>query len=148
MIHCVAAWEVSQFFNEHDIPYAVIGGLAVQEWGGARLTVDADFTIAAPLAGSAEIVQLITAHFPSRIADPQATASRLIFLWGCPAMKMNYSAAQWRLNLNLTHLAPCSTELAVVLVLRTHGSCFRSMPSAVLLWTTVAVARQPSVCRM
>jgi len=32
------------------------------------------------------------------------------------------------------------TELAVVLVLRTHGSCFRSMPSAVLLWTTVAVA--------
>ena len=28
----LAAWEVSQFFIEHDIPYAVIGGLAVQEW--------------------------------------------------------------------------------------------------------------------
>jgi hypothetical protein len=72
----LAAWEVSQFFAEHGIPYAVIGGLAVQEWGGARLTVDADFTIAAPLEGSAEIVQLITSRFPSRIADPQTFAHR------------------------------------------------------------------------
>jgi hypothetical protein len=71
-----AAWEVSQFLAQHGIPYVIIGGLAVQEWGGARLTVDADFTIAAPLEGSAEIVQLITAHFPSRISDPQAMAQR------------------------------------------------------------------------
>jgi len=32
------------------------------------------------------------------------------------------------------------TELAVVLVLRTQGSCFRSAPSPLLLWSTVAVA--------
>jgi Mg2+-importing ATPase len=32
------------------------------------------------------------------------------------------------------------TELAVVLVLRTHGSAFRSRPSRLLLWTTVAVS--------
>jgi Mg2+-importing ATPase len=31
------------------------------------------------------------------------------------------------------------TELAVVLVLRTHGSAIRSMPSRLLLWTTLAV---------
>jgi len=31
------------------------------------------------------------------------------------------------------------TELAVVLVLRTHGPAIRSMPSRLLLWTTVAV---------
>jgi Mg2+-importing ATPase len=31
------------------------------------------------------------------------------------------------------------TELAVVLVLRTHGSAVRSMPSRLLLWTTAAV---------
>jgi Mg2+-importing ATPase len=31
------------------------------------------------------------------------------------------------------------TELAVVLVLRTRGSCLRSMPGTVLLWTTVAL---------
>lgn len=72
----LAAWEVSQFFTQHGIPYVIIGGLAVQEWGGARLTVDADFTVASPLEGSAEIVQLITAHFPSRISDPQALAQR------------------------------------------------------------------------
>ena len=72
----LAAWEVSQFFLEHNIPYVVIGGLAVQEWGGARLTVDADFTIAAPLEGSAGLVQLITTQFPSRISDPQALAQR------------------------------------------------------------------------
>ena len=32
------------------------------------------------------------------------------------------------------------TELAVVLVLRTHGPAFRSRPSALLLWSTVAVS--------
>jgi Mg2+-importing ATPase len=32
------------------------------------------------------------------------------------------------------------TELAVVLVLRTHGPAFRGRPSRLLLWTTVAVA--------
>jgi Mg2+-importing ATPase len=31
------------------------------------------------------------------------------------------------------------TELAVVLVLRTHGPAIRSMPSRLLLWTTIAV---------
>jgi len=31
------------------------------------------------------------------------------------------------------------TELAVVLVLRTHGPALRSMPSRLLLWTTLAV---------
>ena len=31
------------------------------------------------------------------------------------------------------------TELAVVLVLRTHGSAWRSRPSRLMLWTTVAV---------
>ena len=71
-----AAWEVSQFLALQGIPYVMIGGLAVQEWGGARLTVDADFTIAAPPEGSAEIVQLITTRFPSRISDPQAMAQR------------------------------------------------------------------------
>jgi Mg2+-importing ATPase len=31
------------------------------------------------------------------------------------------------------------TELAVVLVLRTHKSAFRSLPSSLLLWSTLAV---------
>jgi Mg2+-importing ATPase len=32
------------------------------------------------------------------------------------------------------------TELAVLLVLRTHGPALRSVPGSLLLWTTVAVA--------
>jgi Mg2+-importing ATPase len=32
------------------------------------------------------------------------------------------------------------TELAVLLVLRTHGPALRSAPSTLLMWTTVAVA--------
>jgi len=71
-----AAWEVGQFLVAHHIPHALIGGLAVQQWGSARLTVDADFTIAAPREGSADLVRLITGRFPSRVADPQALASR------------------------------------------------------------------------
>lgn len=71
-----AAWEVGQFLKAHNLPYALIGGLAVQQWGSARLTVDADFTVTAPLEGSANLVRLITEHFPSRVADPQAMALR------------------------------------------------------------------------
>jgi hypothetical protein len=49
----------------------VIGGLAVQIWGDARLTIDADLTISSSIdAGTAPIVELVTRHFPSRTADP------------------------------------------------------------------------------
>jgi len=71
-----AAHEVGQFLAAHKIPYVVIGGLAVQEWGNTRLTVDADLTISAPLEGTADLIQLITRQFPSRVSDPQAMAQR------------------------------------------------------------------------
>jgi len=71
-----AAWEVGEFLDSHNIPYAVIGGLAVQEWGSARLTVDADLTVAAPLEDSESFVRLITQKFPSRLADPLGMAGR------------------------------------------------------------------------
>ena len=32
------------------------------------------------------------------------------------------------------------TELAVVLVLRTHGPCYQSRPSSLLMWSTIAVS--------
>ena len=39
-----AAWEVGQFLVAHHIPHALIGGLAVQQWGslpsGGWITVD------------------------------------------------------------------------------------------------------------
>jgi hypothetical protein len=49
----------------------VIGGLAVQIWGEARLTIDADLTISSSVDyATAPMVELITRHFRSRITDP------------------------------------------------------------------------------
>ena len=68
-----AAYEVGQFLRDHKLRYAVIGGLAVQVWGEARFTKDADLTVAVPLtSGSASFVRLITSRFKSRSADPVA----------------------------------------------------------------------------
>jgi hypothetical protein len=33
-----AAWQLHRFLTERDIPYVVIGGIAVQRWGEPRLT--------------------------------------------------------------------------------------------------------------
>jgi hypothetical protein len=72
-----AAWEMGQFLTEHGISYAVIGGLAVQLWGDARLTIDADLTVSSSLTeGSGPFVDLITQRFPSRIANPREFAQR------------------------------------------------------------------------
>jgi hypothetical protein len=72
-----AAWEIGQFLTQHGLTYAIIGGIAVQKWGEPRFTRDIDLAVAYPLAdGSADFVRLITAHFPSRSADPLAFARR------------------------------------------------------------------------
>jgi hypothetical protein len=34
-----------QYFNNNEIPYVLIGGLAVNIWGRIRTTMDADFII-------------------------------------------------------------------------------------------------------
>lgn len=66
-----AAWEIGDFLKHHDISCVVIGGLAVQIWGDARLTIDADVTISSSLEeGTAPLVKLITKHFHSRVTDP------------------------------------------------------------------------------
>jgi hypothetical protein len=58
-----AAWEIGDFLKHHDISCVVIGGLAVQIWGDARLTIDADVTISSSLEeGTAPLVKLITKH--------------------------------------------------------------------------------------
>ena len=55
-----AAWEAHEFFIKEGIPYAIIGGIAVQHWGEPRFTRDVDFTIlATPGKGVGELVQYI-----------------------------------------------------------------------------------------
>ncbi|MBI4786449.1 MAG: hypothetical protein HY782_05315 [Chloroflexi bacterium] len=78
-----AAWEIHQFLTRHKIPYAIIGGFAVQHWGIPRLTVDVDLEVRAPLEeGSAELVRLVLSQFPSRVSDPfvRARQDRVILI--------------------------------------------------------------------
>lgn len=91
-----AAWELGSFLAGHDLAYALIGGLAVQIWGNARLTTDADLSVAAPLtASSAELVHLITGRFPSRTADPVdfALQTRMILVTAGNGVEVDISLA-------------------------------------------------------
>ena len=36
---------ISQYLNEHSIPYVVVGGIIVIEWGRSRTTEDIDIII-------------------------------------------------------------------------------------------------------
>ncbi len=86
-----AAWEIHQFFQSLGLPYAVIGGMAVQWWGEPRVTKDVDLTVVAPLdQPSSVFVQQVLDRFPARIEDALefARRSRVILIQtsnGCPA---------------------------------------------------------------
>ena len=55
--------------EELDIPYAIIGGMAVQHWGEPRFTQDIDLTISAPLENLEGFVRQIVDQFPPRLDD-------------------------------------------------------------------------------
>ena len=66
-----AAWEIHQFLKQHNVPYAVIGGVAVQKWGDQRATQDVDISVGTSIEeGSQKLIQLIIEHFSSRITKP------------------------------------------------------------------------------
>lgn len=91
-----AALEVGNFLTNCKIPYAIIGGLAVQVWGQVRLTADADLSVAAPLTtGAAPLVRLITEHFPSRSADPVdfAGKTRMVLITASNGVEVDISLA-------------------------------------------------------
>jgi hypothetical protein len=66
-----AASEMHQFFSKNRIPYAVIGGVALQRWGDQRFTKDVDITIAASLEkGVSGLVTLVIDRFPAHVSNP------------------------------------------------------------------------------
>ncbi len=71
-----AAWELHQFLSELGVPYAIIGGLAVQFWGQPRLTDDVDLTISVPAEDAERVVRLLVERFGSRRPDPVTFARR------------------------------------------------------------------------
>ena len=86
-----AVWEIHRFFQYFGLPYAVIGGMAVQWWGEPRVTKDVDLTAVAPLdQPSSALVQQVLDRFPARIENALefARRSRVILITasnGCPA---------------------------------------------------------------
>ena len=71
-----AAWEVHEFLVGLGVPYAVIGGMAVQHWGEPRFTQDVDVTVTAPLDDPDRLIRDILRRFPSRVEDAISFARR------------------------------------------------------------------------
>ncbi len=71
-----AAWEIHTFLLKVGIPYAIIGGLAVQWWGEPRLTRDVDLTVIAPLDELERFIEQVTTYFMPRIDDAVTFARR------------------------------------------------------------------------
>ncbi|MDW8319219.1 MAG: nucleotidyl transferase AbiEii/AbiGii toxin family protein [Anaerolineae bacterium] len=85
-----AAWELHQFLRSLGLPYAVIGGMAVQWWGEPRATRDVDLTVIAPPDQPTSVfIQQVLDRFPARIENALefARRSRVILIAasnGCP----------------------------------------------------------------
>lgn len=62
-----AAGEICAFMAERQWKFCIIGGLAVQQWGEPRTTLDADFTLLTGWGEEEHYVREILEHFESRI---------------------------------------------------------------------------------
>jgi predicted nucleotidyltransferase len=84
-----AVWEIHQFLNQINIPYAIIGGMAVQHWGEPRFTQDVDLTVSAPINEPEIFLKQLLEQFPPRLDEALAFALRNRVLLvqasnGCP----------------------------------------------------------------
>jgi hypothetical protein len=71
-----AAWDIRQFFTKEMIPYAIIGGIALQFWGEPRFTRDVDVTIMIPLGKEGVVLKKILSAFIPRTPDPLQFAQK------------------------------------------------------------------------
>lgn len=76
-----AAMEVSEFMTKRSWKFCLIGGLAVQQWGEPRTTLDADFTLLTGWGKEEEFVKSLVDTFEPRISGAHEFAiSRRILL--------------------------------------------------------------------
>lgn len=59
--------EVHEFLTREGIPYALIGGIALQWWGEPRFTRDVDVTILVNLGEEEKVIKKILSVFSARI---------------------------------------------------------------------------------
>jgi len=98
-----AALELHEFLTRHAIPYAMIGGVAVQAWGEPRLTIDLDITVLTPSEDIGPFVQLLLQQFAPRVPDPVGFArrTRVVLIQASKSLSENArskprSEAEWR----------------------------------------------------
>jgi hypothetical protein len=71
-----AAIEIQDYCAEQGWAYYFIGGIAVQHWGEARLTRDADLTVFTGLGGEDRYVDALLSRFAPRVDDAREFALR------------------------------------------------------------------------
>lgn len=71
-----AAVEVAAFLEDKQIPYAVLGGLALQHWGDPRTTQDVDIVVMVASEKEEKFLKTILRRFRPRMADALPFAKR------------------------------------------------------------------------
>jgi hypothetical protein len=107
------AGELFRALARHDVAYVTIGGMAVQAYGGQRLTQDLDVTIASSSENYARLARALI-DLDARILGPQGQRSKAV-----PSAAMLASGDQW-------HLITAHGPLDVV-TLPAHLGSFTSM---------------------
>jgi len=77
-----AVQEVADFMDARGWRYCLIGGLAVQQWGEPRATLDADITLLADFGDEEKYVAALLGSFQSRFPNAHqfALANRVILI--------------------------------------------------------------------
>lgn len=71
-----ATLEVHQLLNDMNLPYAIIGGAAVQVWAEPRFTQDLDLTVLAPIEFFSETIEQLLSRLEPRIDNARDFAQR------------------------------------------------------------------------
>lgn len=65
----IAAADVHKLLVELRVPYAIIGGMAVQHWGEARFTQDLDLTVFVPVEDQDSFLRILATRLMPRRED-------------------------------------------------------------------------------
>jgi predicted nucleotidyltransferase len=76
---------IIDFLNERNVPYMLIGGLALSIWGETRVTHDVDFKVSVDMPLS-DFRKLVLEHFPARPTNilPHKLSPYVIHIWASP----------------------------------------------------------------
>jgi hypothetical protein len=85
------ARELFRALANHDVEYVTIGGIAIQAYGGQRLTQDLDVTIAASTGNIARLANALL-DLDARVLGPDGKRSRSV-----PTAHLLASSDQWHL---------------------------------------------------